>query len=595
MFPNRKRKYPFFKKNFKTQNKRGRWAESEAKVASSVPLKDYNSMVNLFASRCQMREGINPTKAQISRYHILERGNTGREICRRIIGTHIGPSRSYSNFDNVIPALSPILESFKNQHNRFNYLDKLKFVIATGDKKYAKQKYKNQIHMRFMQTFVKILLRKIIPVELFGTARNVKVLKHTINCLLKTVPKRMKIKKPFKRTLHKEDGTAMGASLDIRPLLKRLDISKINWLHSIESNNGRWIMILKLLHWFFAQYVVKILHKYVVLIPLKGQWVYITKDDWCRMQEEFIKEKESSGALEPWTPTSPTSLAKLPSFIPIGSYKFIPGSSGVRAVFLAKYAIKPIFDDIDVTLRFLQQLYATKLSKKVRNVTRCHEDINKFKESTKNRLYYVCCDIQDAFGSIIQEKLYDIIKMYCRELSHNKPLSLSTCMLSRARKSCMKNKNQNKAQTVLFKDLKSALKNIESSEACLKSVSRGKLVSKIQKLIFQQKVKLNDRVYSIKLGVPQGISTSPILSDIYYQHMINELFSEYISKGFLRRYVDDILYITESEHAATEVLELVRNGIPDYNVKFNPNKIESNVGLPYTPTKIKFLGCDVQF
>lgn len=38
-------------------------------------------------------------------------------------------------------------------------------------------------------------------------------------------------------------------------------------------------------------------------------------------------------------------------------------------------------------------------------------------------------------------------------------------------------------------------------------------------------------------------------------------------------------------------LEIVRHGIPDYNVKFNPHKIQSNVDVPYNkPTKIKFLG-----
>jgi len=65
-------------------------------------------------------------------------------------------------------------------------------------------------------------------------------------------------------------------------------------------------------------------------------------------------------------------------------------------------------------------------------------------------------------------------------------------------------------------------------------------------------VKLNDRVYSIKLGVPQGMPTSLILSDIYYQHMIEKIFPVYVSNGLLCTYVDDMLYITENERYATE-------------------------------------------
>lgn len=112
----------------------------------------------------------------------------------------------------------------------------------------------------------------------------------------------------------------------------------------------------------------------------------------------------------------------------------------------------------------------------------------------------------------------------------------------------------------------------------------------LHKLIHQQKVKLNGRMYSIKCGVPQGVSTSPILSEIYYQHMMKEMFFEYAKNGLLTTYVDDILYITEKEHYAVKFLEFVRNGIPEYNVTFNPSKIQSNVGMPHTSTKIKFLG-----
>lgn len=106
----------------------------------------------------------------------------------------------------------------------------------------------------------------------------------------------------------------------------------------IDSNTGRWIVVIKLLHWFFAQYVIKILHKYVVLSSVKGQWVYIAKDDWCNMQKEFIKEKEETHCLVPWTPKS----VKPKWDLPVGVYKFIPSSSGLRALFITKYK-KTIF------------------------------------------------------------------------------------------------------------------------------------------------------------------------------------------------------------------------------------------------------------
>lgn len=63
---------------------------------------------------------------------------------------------------------------------------------------------------------------------------------------------------------------------------------------------------------------------------------------------------------------------------------------------------------------------------------------------------------------------------------------------------------------------------------------------------------MNGRIYSIKGGVPQGLSTSPILSEIYYQYIMKKMFSEYANNGLLTTYVDDILYITEKEHYAVK-------------------------------------------
>jgi hypothetical protein len=200
-------------------------SETEASIACPVPFKNYNSKVNLFASRCRLRK-INPTKAQISKYHILEKGNTGQEICYKILDTHVGLDQCNEslNFDNIIFALSPILELFKNRHNKFNYLDKLKCVVARGGERYAKQKYKNQVHLRLMQTFFKTLLHEIVPVELFGTVQNLKMIRNTVNCLLKTIPRKISIKEAYRRTLYKGNNDATGASLDIQPLLKRFDV-----------------------------------------------------------------------------------------------------------------------------------------------------------------------------------------------------------------------------------------------------------------------------------------------------------------------------------------------------------------------------------
>ncbi|XP_018360294.1 PREDICTED: telomerase reverse transcriptase-like isoform X1 [Trachymyrmex cornetzi] len=572
---------------------RGRWnkkrrnispkSKAVTKVTCSIPLQAYNSRVKLFQSRCKIWKG-NRTTAKISKYSILESKSTGQDMCHKILSTDIGLTGCYRNvnLDSVIPALSPITILFKNRHNKYNYFDKLKCIIEKDSKQYPPLKFKHQIHVHSLQSFFGLLVYENVPLELFGTLKNQKVVKKTISLLLKTVPNKILIKSAFKRTVRKT--VATGASLVMELLFRKLDISKINWLHSVDDATIQWIIILKLLHWFFAQYIIKILHKYVVLIAIRKQWIYITKDDWCNMQNEYIKEKEKSGSLVPYMTSNKKRIT--------GTYKFIPGSSGLRPLYLTKHDTKAKYDEIDVVLRFLQQLYITYFNENgIPTVAGCKHAIRSFlTPRSENHLYFVQCDIRDAFGSILQEKLYDIIHMYCRELEGY--IAVQLCTLNKPKKK--QNKIYKYTVQIISNHLKKLIsKHIDPSIEKPKLLKKIWVTSKLYELIFQQKIKLNGQIRSIKSGVPQGLSVSSILSDIYYQHMIKEIFSEYTNNGFLVKYVDDMLYFTENEHHAVKFLEIIRNGISEYGVKFNPDKTRTNIGMPYAPVEIKFLGWKV--
>lgn len=202
---------------------------SKPKSSTRVPIDEYNSTVNLCASRCRIRK-TGCTTAKISKYHILESGNTGQKICCSILNTDIGLNGYYkninykdTNFNTVISILSHILEKFRIWHNRFNYHEELKHIIARDSKKYANQKkYKNQIHRRSLQSFFYSLLCKTVPLQLFGTLQNFKFVKRTIGRLLRTVPENKLITKAFKRTIQRKN--VIRASLDMQPLFNKFDV-----------------------------------------------------------------------------------------------------------------------------------------------------------------------------------------------------------------------------------------------------------------------------------------------------------------------------------------------------------------------------------
>ncbi|KAL0100133.1 hypothetical protein PUN28_019522 [Cardiocondyla obscurior] len=283
------------------------------------------------------------------------------------------------------------------------------------------------------------------------------------------------------------------------------------------------------------------------------------------MLEEFVTEKVNNDILVPYT-----KLYKKY----IGIYKFHPSSSGLRALFITNKENEEYFH-MQVVLRFLQQLYITYLDEDgIPNIFHCRQQIANFQKSKSgNKLYCFTCDIQDAFGSIIQKKLYDIIVTYCNQLE--KYLAVRKVIVTKP----------NKKKLITAKILSEKLKSMKLSKFASLSREKPKLFKtenitiRIFKLIFRQKVKFNNQLYSIKCGVPQGMMLSPILADIYYQYMCKEIFSEYMNSehGILYRYVDDIIYITDSEYHARKFFEIIKSGIPSYNVKFNPNKIKTNL------------------
>ncbi|XP_014485714.1 PREDICTED: telomerase reverse transcriptase-like [Dinoponera quadriceps] len=547
-----------------------------------IPINKYNSEVKLFESRSQLRKTA-CTRAKISKFHILETENTSQDIFHKIISMKVGLQENdeHIDFSNISPTLSPILEKFKKQHKKFKYLDELKNIMKKAEKKLAKQRYKGQIHVYLLKSFFGYILYKNVPLELFGTRQNFKAVKKTVHHLLKTHPIKEKIKRKNEHLNKGRDIITAVGSLSIEPLLKKLDVSKIEWLYPLKNIKEKWIIILKLLHWFFAQYIIKILHKYTVLIGIRQQWVYITKDDWCQIQDAFINEKVKAGDLILVKQTFVYDKQATQNTLDcIKKYRLVPNSLGLRVIAMCKDEKNSLI--IGIIMTFLQQLYCKYFiyEEEIPTVQRCIQQILNFKKLNKTNLYYVHCDIQDAFGSIIQEKLLNIIKTCVKQ---HLPLYLSMCKCRKEKKYVIENIG-------LFQEML-PLKNIRIIDKKPTMVGCNKLIPKISKLLLKQKIKLYGKEYLIKTGVPQGLRLSPIFSDIYYQDMCNKLFPKFKSSGLLCRYVDDILFITKEKIYAEEFLKLVRKGIPEYNVKFKLNQIKTNVELPvYKPTKVKYIG-----
>ena len=94
-----------------------------------------------------------------------------------------------------------------------------------------------------------------------------------------------------------------------------------------------------------------------------------------------------------------------------------------------------------------------------------------------------------------------------------------------------------------------------------------KQIDAILTVIFQNTFfRFDDKIYRQKSGLPMGNSTSAILAILYMDRLEAQAISTCRLIGFYRRYVDDILVITNDKDSAEAILTFMNNADP--NIKF---------------------------
>lgn len=96
-------------------------------------------------------------------------------------------------------------------------------------------------------------------------------------------------------------------------------------------------------------------------------------------------------------------------------------------------------------------------------------------------------------------------------------------------------------------------------------------------LIFSNLKDLN--VYVSKLKTVSGGALSSILCNFYFGELDLTYLTEFSEDkmGFLTRNCDDYLYITLDRDHATKFLKCLENGFPDFNLRLNVSKTETNL------------------
>ncbi|XP_074095029.1 uncharacterized protein LOC141524826 isoform X1 [Cotesia typhae] len=448
--------------------------------------------------------------------------------------------------------LSSIMHMFANKSKQFRYnifLDKF-----SQDKNLLE----GQLSQKQIYEFFSKILYQVVPNQLFGNRRNNAKIKRTIRQYLES---------------GNEDFT-------LERLLLSMNIDSITWLDKVSLKSNKMYLLAQVLNWFFDKFIWHIIYSYLYCEkPQAANYEKIIVHGWIKRGTiyQYMLKKIRENVYEP----IPNYEAKTIDGSLIPKLRFYAKKSGLRPVLVKRT------DEIQKKKckRFhniLKRLYfSTNPPQKSPITQRIWEEICDFRKVNGNKpLYFVCCDIKDAYGSIIQDKLLEIVE---KLIDDNLPEVLTSkwIALLRPTKEILTDFVECECLGLDYfpplLPLGSLYCPLNLSYKPTMSVSREEIKQFIKDEVLNKMVRLRSNYFKLKQGIGQGLSLSAVLSEIYYNNMEVQELKKFKNLGSLYRYVDDFLYLTDNKEVAEKFWEMTQTGIQGYNCNFQVEKSRSNL------------------
>ncbi|KAL2751647.1 telomerase reverse transcriptase-like isoform X1 [Vespula maculifrons] len=493
--------------------------------------EENNPYLNNINLKVILREKSNfiSTKS-VSNNCILDTALSVKDIYNNIIKIKVNRLNDTEVDQNYSNQLMFILKNFQKKHKKYSYNVHLNNILEKNNV----GRYHGTLTQSWQQIDeIEIDIKKIIvPLELFGSYKNVQIIHKLIYSILKS---------------------ARFQPIYLKSYINKLNIEKIKWLKCYKEESVKWLIII---------------HPAAI-----GKRLYIKNGRWKTIKKHFVKDRVNKKVF--------INVFENKWFSSKSEFKLFLKHSGLRPIAKTSYTSKEE-DHMTMLLKFLRQLCVTHYGLASMSQFRDKYKAIVYKRNNYNcnKIWLVSCDINDAFSSIRLDKLNNIIKLLCENLPNKLGLKWMALLP-------VKSKTGNLRFEQYFVDLYVALPigtihaptTITMSKTHVTYIMKQNLLDNINKCIFGQKIEIKKKKYLLNKGILQGT----ILS--------NQL-SEFMQSGMLFRYVDDTLYVSENRESAEKFMETINEGFPEYNCSFKQSKIQTN--LPhktnYTTNEIKFLG-----
>ncbi|XP_044013076.1 telomerase reverse transcriptase-like [Aphidius gifuensis] len=484
---------------------------------------------------------------------------TGSEIFEIIFANYIDRNQKCK----IKQMLTTMLDNFKEKHLEFHYTK----LLLNLPKKF--EKYRVEMPIKLIMTYMSKVMLNVVPKELFGSSF------HNIKLILRFFKQHLK---------------ACHYSKFPYNLCFTLKTNDVKWLNEIDDLSDKIKIMSIFAGWFINYYVLGIFKSMFASTKTtsSAKKIYMLKDPWQYRTNQYISRQKKNNAYEE------TNIEPKINSQSLISLELLPKKCGLRTIY---HVIKNNPEsDIDkenkyyrkLITKFLQQLLITNFecfsSDKLHDVWL--GVVNKKKTDPDTKTFFIATDIANAFPSIDQNKLLQIIMKLTESLPSNLRLKTYGMLVK-------KNKNEyiidRSRQYFDNLDLPLAANRLCCVTGNDRQITFKELQEKIVSYILNQYVVIDGKNYILKEGVAQGLNTSSSFSEIYYSTMVKDNFLKFKKEGNLFRYVDDFLYITHDEEIAKDFLNIIKKGINNYKCKFSKSKTFTNL-QPYCNKEFSYLG-----
>ncbi|XP_059475368.1 uncharacterized protein LOC132196611 [Neocloeon triangulifer] len=199
----------------------------------------------------------------------------------------------------------------------------------------------------------------------------------------------------------------------------------------------------------------------------------------------------------------------------------------------------------------------------------------RFNEDCKQPVFFVLTDLKDAYSTINQEKLMEILE----EWNSTMPKKFKALI--------------SHPETLYNLDMQNfkTLKCFDKQEGEV-HISCLEINSKINSMLKGQKFSYGCKVFEMKMGVAQGLKISNHLCNLALLNFCQEHLSEFLYREdtVLLTFSDDFLLLSLDKNVALRFLTKLNEDTPKYGWKVNTNKVQHNLINTLSLTGAEFNG-----